>query len=108
MPAEKAVLPRPIAVLTTEALAAELRASPSRREGPQSDEARQSLLLRNQVAVLLWQRLGAVRSAARYVFRHQAELVREVTSSYDRRKRAASRRRKQSPAATPPTPVAAS
>ncbi|WP_437289241.1 hypothetical protein [Sorangium sp. So ce406] len=95
------------------AVAAELRRLPAQAEAI-SRQAQEALLLRNKLAALLIERMGLVRSAARFVFRGQPEIVREVTSAYDRRKRAAARRAKAQPgpAATPspasPSPVSPS
>jgi len=90
------------------ALAAELRARPAQAEAL-SDQAREALLLRNKLAALLVERMGLVRSAARFVFRKQPDIVREVTSAYERRKRAAARRGKdkEAPAETAPAPSGA-
>jgi hypothetical protein len=63
-------------------------------------EAKSAIALRNKVARLLWDRMSIVRAAARFVFRGQPEIVREATSAYERRKRAAARRAK---AKKPPT-----
>jgi hypothetical protein len=57
----------------------------------QTAAARDALDLRDRLLTLLDQRVGAVRAAARYVFRDEPEIVREVTSSYERRRRAAAR-----------------
>ncbi len=73
------------------ALAAELRQRPA-SAFQESDEARQALALRNRLANLLYDRISVVRGAARFVFRNQPDIVREVTSAYERRRRAASRR----------------
>ena len=54
----------------------------------QSSEAREARLLRNQLLVLAMDRLNRVRKAARHVYRHHPNLVRQVTSAYQRRKRA--------------------
>lgn len=56
------------------------------------DEAARALALRNRLAMLLAAKMNAVRSAARFVFRHRPEIVREATSAYERRRRAAARR----------------
>jgi hypothetical protein len=56
------------------------------------DEAARALALRNRLAMLLAAKMNAVRSAARFVFRHRPEIVREATSVYERRRRAAARR----------------
>ncbi|HEU4410583.1 MAG TPA: hypothetical protein VFS43_35335 [Polyangiaceae bacterium] len=57
-----------------------------------SDESARALALRNRLAMLLGAKMSAVRSAARFVFRHRPEIVREATSAYERWRRAASRR----------------
>lgn len=72
-------------------LAADLRSRPPVPENL-SEEARKARALRNRLATLLLGRMNAVRSAARFVFRHHPEIVRQVTSAYERRRRAAARR----------------
>ncbi|MFT3764171.1 MAG: hypothetical protein QM820_01420 [Minicystis sp.] len=57
-------------------------------------EAKSALALRNKVVTLLWERMSTVRSATKFVFRGQPEIVRRVTSTYERRRRAAARRAK--------------
>lgn len=71
-------------------LAAKLREQPSKPD-PMGAEARAALARRNQIVNLLVQRVALVRSAARFVFRNEPAIVREVTSAYARRKRAARR-----------------
>ncbi|WP_438027568.1 hypothetical protein [Sorangium sp. So ce233] len=88
------------------AVAAELRSRPAQAEAI-SRQAQEALLLRNKLAALLVERMGLVRSAARFVFRSQPEIVREVTSAYERRKRAAARRAKAQPGPSPATPAPA-
>ncbi|HEU4535916.1 MAG TPA: hypothetical protein VFS00_17450 [Polyangiaceae bacterium] len=73
------------------AVAAELRERPATPAGL-SDEAARALALRNRLAMLLAAKMGVVRSAARFVFRHHPAVVREATSAYERRRRAAARR----------------
>lgn len=72
-------------------LAAQLRDRPATPAALPEDAAR-AKALRNRLATLLWSRLSLVRGAARFVFRNQPEIVREVTSAYERRRRAATRR----------------
>ena len=48
---------------------------------------------RNRLAAVLSQRMARVRGAARYVYRHHPDIVKQVTSAYQRRRRAAARRR---------------
>jgi hypothetical protein len=67
----------------------------------QSPEARDATLLRNQLLTLLFRRVGEIRSTAAYVYRGHPEILREVTSAYQRRLRAARRAKKQPE--TPPT-----
>ncbi|WP_437907572.1 hypothetical protein WME95_06610 [Sorangium sp. So ce327] len=44
-------------------------------------------------------RIGAIRKTAAHVFRRHPEIAREVTSAYERRRRAAGRREKARKAA---------
>ena len=67
---------------------------------PRSEAATDAIFLRNQLANLLKGRMRLVRSAARFVFRDHPEIVREVTSAYERKRRAAARRESDVP---PPT-----
>lgn len=85
-------------------LAAALRDKPATPTAAADPKVRSALLLRNQMATVLARSMGKVRSAARFVFRDQPEIVREVTSAYERRKRAAVRRNKQKAAAGKPQP----
>jgi len=57
-----------------------------------SKEELAALELRNRLAHMLFQRMSLVRRAARFVFRDQPEIVRQATSAYQRRQRAARRR----------------
>ncbi|MFO0588368.1 MAG: hypothetical protein U0441_12540 [Polyangiaceae bacterium] len=50
--------------------------------------------LRNGFLTLLISRVGTIRSAAKHVFRGFPDIVRESTSAYERRRRAAARRAK--------------
>jgi len=61
-------------------------------------EVRSLLDRRTRLAGLLQTKMNHLRAAARFVFRHHPEIVREVTSTYERHRRAQSRRR----TATPP------
>ena len=76
-----------------------LREQPS-TPAPMSDEAKAAVAMRNKMMTLLWARMSAVRAAARFVFRDRPEIVREATSAYERRRRAASRRAKAKKGAT--------
>jgi hypothetical protein len=53
---------------------------------------RAALDTRNRLATLLYERIQLVRTAARFVYRKQPDVVRTVTSAY-RRKRVADYRR---------------
>lgn len=55
---------------------------------PSSTEAQQARLLRNQLLVLIMNRVNRVRKAAAHVYRRHPEVLRQVTSAYQRRKRA--------------------
>lgn len=79
-----------------------LRESPDTRGA--SEEAKRAIALRNNLIGLLNERIGAVRSAARYVFRGHPAIVREVMSAYERRRRAASKRRANAKKAGPQKP----
>ena len=57
--------------------------------------AREAIALRNRLMTLLFDRMIRVRSAARFVFRGRPEIIREATSAYERRRRAAGRRAKE-------------
>ncbi len=59
----------------------------------QTEEAARALALRNRLATLLSIRMGFVRGAARFVFRNRPDIIREATSAYERRRRAAARRK---------------
>jgi hypothetical protein len=50
--------------------------------------------LRNRLAMLLAARMSVVRAAARFVFRASPAIVREATSTYERRRAVAARRAK--------------
>jgi hypothetical protein len=85
-------------------VAATLRARPAQAD-VLSEQAREAITLRNRLAALLAHRMGLVRGAARFVFRKQPEIVREVTSAYERKRRSASRR-KEKEAPAPQAPAA--
>lgn len=59
-------------------------AGPPQRGRPASPD----LDLRNRMLTLLDRRVDRVRAAARYVYRHHPEVARQVTSAYERRRRA--------------------
>lgn len=85
-------------------LASALRDKPATPVGAGDPKVRSALLLRNQMAALLLRTMGKVRSAARFVFRDHPEIIREATSAYERRKRAAARRNKQKATEGKPQP----
>lgn len=60
-----------------------------------SEEAKNAKYLRDQLSSLLQQKIRLVRAAARFVYRDHPEIYREVTSTYERRRRAAAKRVKQ-------------
>jgi hypothetical protein len=59
-------------------------------------EASELLKKRNQHTAVLLERMGRVRAAARYVFRHHPEILRQATSAYQQRRRAAAREARES------------
>jgi hypothetical protein len=73
-----------------EQLAKQLRERPT--TPVPAENTRRALEVRNRLATLLVERIATVRAAARFVFRNHPQIVREVGSSYVRRKRAAARR----------------
>lgn len=73
-------------------LAKAIRERSAKPKGPAAKQAAAALELRNRLAALLAQKVASVRSAARFVFRNHPEIRREVTSTYERRSRAARRR----------------
>jgi hypothetical protein len=70
----------------------------NKKVGTATEAGRAALDLRNRLVAVLHERVSLVRAAARYVFRHQPEIVREATSAYQRRRRARARQAK------PPVP----
>ena len=61
---------------------------------PDKDPER-ALDLRNRFAALIHRRLNAVRAAARFLFRDHPEVVRKVTSAYERGKQAKRREKER-------------
>jgi hypothetical protein len=84
-----------------EALSKTLAESGGANPSAQSPEARAATLIRNQLLTLLLRRVASVRSAAAYVYREHPEILREVTSAYQRRVRAARRAAKKQPEPSP-------
>lgn len=78
-----------------------LREPPSGGATDRSPETAAALAKRNGLGNLLYDRILRVRSAAQFVFRARPEIVREVTSTYLRRQRAAARRAAAAKAASP-------
>ena len=72
--------------------------------GPAPAES-EALELRNRLGILLYGRMQQVRQAARFVFRGQQTLTREVTSAYARRQRAAHRAQNPDPTTPGPNPT---
>ncbi|XXX73055.1 hypothetical protein WMF30_35940 [Sorangium sp. So ce134] len=96
------------AALITEAkeLARALAAAPAAPPAADS-EVKEATRIRNGLLRLLQEKMALVRKAAARVFQRNPEVLREVTSSYERRRRAAARRAKAArdaakPEATPP------
>lgn len=81
-------------------VAAQLREHPTT---PAVNAATQdALTLRNQIANLLYARMSLVRAGARFVYRNEPSIVREATSAYERRRRAANRRAAANKPVDPP------
>lgn len=74
--------------------------SANKRVGEPANLQREALELRNRFASLLLTRMNKVRSAARFVFRSDPEIVRRVTSSYERKRRKASAKSRAADAST--------
>lgn len=79
----------------------EYSAGPPKTEAPTVQH--QALDLRNRLATLLYDRMQRARSAARFVFRRHPELIRQVTSPYVRRQRAALRQQSEEEQEVPTT-----
>jgi len=60
--------------------------------GEPTNAQRAALDLRNRIATLLVGRMAQMRTAARFVFRGHPEVVRKMTSAWQRRKRAGGRK----------------
>jgi hypothetical protein len=76
-------------------LAAQLRDQSAKRVAESPDEQQQALELRNRLAAMLYERMQLVRSAARYVYRHDPSRIRRVTSAYQRQRIARYRKQRQ-------------
>jgi hypothetical protein len=88
-----------------ETLARQLRERPTTPASPEN--TRRALDIRNRVATLLLDKISLVRSAARFVFRNQPDIVRLSTSAFERRRRKAQRAKanaQEKPPAPAPSP----
>ena len=74
-------------------LASQLRSKSAPKQADTA--ARDALRLRDQIWTLLYDRIREVRRTARIVFRHHPEILRQATSTYQRRKAAEYRRRQR-------------
>ncbi|WP_437709301.1 hypothetical protein WMF45_33450 [Sorangium sp. So ce448] len=86
-------------------LARALAAAPA-APPPADSEVKEATRIRNGMLVLLMSKMGLVRKAAARVFQRHPEILREVTSTYERRRRAAARRAKAQQAPKPAAPAA--
>ncbi|AUX20686.1 uncharacterized protein SOCEGT47_011590 [Sorangium cellulosum] len=84
-------------------LARTLSTAPAALPRPDAD-VKGAMRIRNGMLVLLANKVGLVRKAAARVFQRHPEILREVTSTYERRRRAAARRAKAQQQATPKAP----
>ena len=75
-------------------LASKLADAPAASPAAQT-EVKSAVHVRNGMLALLMGKVGLVRKSAAHVFRGFPETYREVTSTYERRKRAAARRAKE-------------
>lgn len=91
------------ATLLTESLtlATKLDAEAADPAAGKSKAAKDATVKRNQRLALLVQKVSLVRKVAGHVYRQHPDVVRETTSAYDRRRRAAARRAKDAAKATP-------
>lgn len=55
-------------------------------------KAREALLLRNRLGSMVHDRILLIRAAARFVYRGQADILKQVSSAYGRKRKAKSRR----------------
>lgn len=83
------------------ALADELAKNPPGTTAAVSAAAGEATKLRNRLLVLLTSRVTQIRRASAHVFRGFPEIVRLVTSGYERRRRAAARKAKLAKEAPP-------
>ncbi|WP_437877204.1 hypothetical protein [Sorangium sp. So ce513] len=66
---------------------------------PEAGASAAAATIRNRMLHLMVNRVAAIRKTAAHVFRRHPEIVREVTSAYERRRRVAARREKARKAA---------
>lgn len=78
-----------------------LSADPAQPSSPEAAVA--AKLLRDQLLVLLNDRVCSIRGAAKYVFAAYPDIVRQVTSAHERRRRAELRAKKAEEAKKPET-----
>lgn len=65
------------------------------RPADSKDKAQLATAVRNRLLTLLTRRISVIRKTGAHVFRHHPAIVREMTSAYERRRRAEARRAKQ-------------
>ncbi|WP_437611940.1 hypothetical protein WMF20_07575 [Sorangium sp. So ce834] len=92
------VLPAHLDVPPTRKLAEDLQRR-ALEAAPEAGASAAATTTRNQLLHLMVERVGAIRKTAAHVFRRHPEIAREVTSAYERRRRAAARRDKARKAA---------
>jgi hypothetical protein len=80
-------------IAEAKALGVKLAAAPA-APPPAAEAVKSAVLARNGMLTLLSGKIAAARKAAAHVFRGFPETYREVTSTYERRRRAATRRAK--------------
>jgi hypothetical protein len=89
------------------ALATTMQAAPAAPAAATNGAAREAGATRNRLLVLMNDTVGRIRKVAGHVYRRHPEVLREVTSAFDRRRRAAARRAKaaqgEAPAPAEPT-----
>jgi hypothetical protein len=83
----------PLALIDEALTLAEALRQKAEQDASRADEAKAMLLIRNQLLSLMMQRLSLIRRTADYVFEDHPQVVREVTSDYERRRRNAARLR---------------
>jgi hypothetical protein len=84
------------------ALATELADKPSAPGVALGPHERAALERRNRILDVLQQKVNKVRADARFVFRHDRDVVREATSAYERTRRRKARARATAPSTPAP------